>query len=233
MQSLRTWFGGSATDTEPPASVLAEWNAYSATPSSSRATDRLLTSAEEGAAGVTKFVTEAVGVFNTRVSGAARDVTTTVQSVQFIPSAAQWTYFAVFAGTGVLFLLASLFVFLPLIILSPSKFALTFSLGSGLILASLGALKGWRQMAGHMTAKERLPFTAAYLGSLVGTIYAAVVMHSYVFSIIFCVTQIITLLYYLASYFPGGATGVQYLVGGMGKGVFSLGAAAARSAFSR
>lgn len=45
--------------------------------------------------------------------------------------------------------------------------------------------------------------------------------------------QIITLLYYLASYFPGGATGVQYLVGGMGKGVFSLGAAAARSAFSR
>ncbi len=82
MQSLRTWFGGSATDTEPPASVLAEWNAYSATPSSSRATDRLLTSAEEGAAGVTKFVTEAVGVFNTRVSGAARDVTTTVQSVQ-------------------------------------------------------------------------------------------------------------------------------------------------------
>uniref|UniRef100_A0A1D2AH93 Vesicle transport protein n=1 Tax=Auxenochlorella protothecoides TaxID=3075 RepID=A0A1D2AH93_AUXPR len=233
MQSLRTWFGGSATDTEPPASVLAEWNAYSATPSSSRATDRLLTSAEEGAAGVTKFVTEAVGVFNTRVSGAARDVTTTVQSVQFIPSAAQWTYFAVFAGTGVMFLLASLFVFLPLIILSPSKFALTFSLGSGLILASLGALKGWRQMAGHMTAKERLPFTAAYLGSLVGTIYAAVVMHSYVFSIIFCVTQIITLLYYLASYFPGGATGVQYLVGGMGKGVFSLGAAAARSAFSR
>lgn len=68
-----------------------------------------------------------------------------------------------FAGTGVMFLLASLFVFLPLIILSPSKFALTFSLGSGLILASLGALKGWRQMAGHMTAKERLPFTAGVL----------------------------------------------------------------------
>lgn len=107
-----------------------------------------------------------------------------------MPSATQWTYFAVLAGTGVLFLMASIFVFLPLLILSPSKFALTFSLGSGLILSSLGALKGWRTMGAHMLSRDRLPFTAAYVGSLLGTIYAAIFMHSYLFSLLFCVAQV-------------------------------------------
>ena len=107
-----------------------------------------------------------------------------------MPSATQWTYFAVLAGTGVLFLMASIFVFLPLLILSPSKFALTFSLGSGLILSSLGALKGWRTMGAHMLSRDRLPFTAAYVGSLFGTIYAAIFMHSYLFSLLFCVAQV-------------------------------------------
>lgn len=82
MQAVRGWFGGTAQDIEPPASVLAEWNAYSEAPGGARATDRLLSSAEEGAAGMTKLVTQAVGVFNTHVSGAAQNVTTTVQSVQ-------------------------------------------------------------------------------------------------------------------------------------------------------
>lgn len=83
MQSLRTWFSGSATDTEPPSSVLAEWNAYSGAPGTgTRQTDRLLASAEEGAAGVTRFMTEAVGVLSTNVAGVATGVSTTVQRVQ-------------------------------------------------------------------------------------------------------------------------------------------------------
>ena len=77
-----------------------------------------------------------------------------------MPGTTQWVYFAALAGTGVLFLLLAFFIFLPMIILAPSKFAITFSLGSALIIASLGALKGWREMFGHMASKERLPFTA-------------------------------------------------------------------------
>lgn len=51
--------------------------------------------------------------------------------------------------------------------------------------------------------------------------------------IITIAAQVITLLYYLASYFPGGAAGVRYIVSGMGQGAFSLGGAAARAMFSR
>ena len=114
---------------------------------------------------------------------------------------------------GVLFLAMSFFLFLPVIILAPAKFAMTFSIGSGalgspletaaashlcrrsmchvclpstlrsvplthlptwppprlparhaaLVIASLGALRGWRTMFGHLLSKDRLPFTAGAL----------------------------------------------------------------------
>lgn len=85
MQAIQSWFGQSAPDIEPTTSVLAEWNKYSGGApgtASTSAQTRLLSSAEEGAAGVTKFVTEAVGVMGARASGAASAVTTQVQSIQ-------------------------------------------------------------------------------------------------------------------------------------------------------
>lgn len=77
-----------------------------------------------------------------------------------VPGTSQYVYFAAFAGVGVFLLLLSFFVFLPIIILRPSKFAITFSLGSALILLSLGFLRGWKAMFGHLSSKERLPPTA-------------------------------------------------------------------------
>lgn len=77
-----------------------------------------------------------------------------------MPSGTQLVYFGAILGSGVLFLLLAIFVFLPVLIIAPSKFALTFSLGSGLVLASVGALRGWKQQAQHMISRERLPFTA-------------------------------------------------------------------------
>lgn len=50
---------------------------------------------------------------------------------RFIPSATQFTYFACLLGGGLVFLSLSFFVFLPIIIIAPSKFALTFTLGEG------------------------------------------------------------------------------------------------------
>jgi len=120
-----------------------------------------------------------------------------------------------------------------MIILVPSKFAITFSLGSALILASLGALKGWQQMFGHMASKERLPFTAGYIGSLVATLYSSIVLHSYIFSLVSCVAQLATLVIYVASFFPGGASGAQYVFGTVGRGTLSLGGAMLRSVLSK
>jgi hypothetical protein len=151
------------------------------------------------------------------------------QTPRSVPGTTQWVYFAALAGTGSLFLLLAFFVFLPMIILSPSKFAITFSLGSTCIIASLGALRGWRQMARAVVAKDRLPFTAAYVASLIATLYASLVMHSYLMSLLSCVAQIGALLYYLLSFFPGGTSGLSTV----SSGALSLGGAAVRGIFGR
>ena len=83
-------------------------------------------------------------------------------------------------------------------------------------------------MFGHMFSKERLPFTAAYLGSLFATLYCSIIMKSYVFSLVSCICQVVTLVYYVASFFPGGASGAQYVFGTVGRGTLSLGGAVLR-----
>jgi len=44
-----------------------------------------------------------------------------------------------------------------------------------------------------------------------GTLYAAMVMHSYVLSIICSGIQMFALLYYILSYFPGGTAGMKLI----------------------
>jgi hypothetical protein len=231
MQAIQTWFSGTAPDNEPEPkqpSLVSDWNNYSSesTPlKTSNQSDQGLSFAEEGTRSVSGYLAGVLTTVSSTVTGAS-------SSLSNIPNTTQWTYFAALFGTGILFLILAFTIFLPMLILSPSKFALTFSVGSGLILASLGALKGWQQMFGHMASRERLPFTGAYIGSLLGTLYSSLMMHSYLLSILFCIAQVITLVYYVASYFPGGAQGAQMMFGTMGKGALSVGGAALRGVFS-
>ena len=44
--------------------------------------------------------------------------------------------------------------------------------------------------------------------------------------------QLVTLVYYVASYYPGGASGAQSVIGFAGRGALSLGSAAVRASFS-
>jgi hypothetical protein len=203
MQSLQNWLGGGAPDREPApggGSVLSDWKQYSggagsaaAAPSANQG-DRLL-AAEEGTAGtsagaaasVKSLASSVVGLVSGAASSAAAAASGATSS---IPTSTQWTYFAFFLGAGVLFLAMAFFIFLPMIILAPAKFAMTFSIGSALCICSLGALKGWKNMFGHLLSKERLPFAGAYFGSLLATLYVSFVMHSYVFSLLFCVAQV-------------------------------------------
>ena len=117
-----------------------------------------------------------------------------------------------FLAASALFLFLAFFLFLPTIILSPSKFALSFTLGSVCLMASFSALRGWRQQLAHMTTPERLPFSVGYVASILATLYAALFMHSYILSLFCSGLQVIALLYYSASYFPGGTTGVKFIL---------------------
>eukprot|EP00889_Picochlorum_renovo_P001562 jgi/Picre1/28592/NNA_003994.t1 len=128
MASFSGWFSGkTAPDKEPPAetaSVLSDWKSYQSKDAiKSSVSGKLLLSAEEGTASMKKLATDAVS----SVSAASTSV---VEGVQTVPGTTQYVYFAAFAGVGVFLLLLAFFIFLPMIILRPSKFAITFSLGS-------------------------------------------------------------------------------------------------------
>jgi len=77
-----------------------------------------------------------------------------------LPSGQQMVYFFSFLGGGVLFLFMAFFIGLPTLLLSPSKFALFFTLGCCFVMSGFAALKGWRSQMSHMLQRERLPFSA-------------------------------------------------------------------------
>lgn len=63
--------------------------------------------------------------------------------------------------------------------LFPAKFALPFTLGSACNMGAVASLRGYRAQAAHMLSKERLPFSTVYVGSMLATLWAALVAHSY------------------------------------------------------
>ena len=76
-----------------------------------------------------------------------------------MPSANQLVYFATLLASGIAFLIMAFTVFLPVVILAPSKFAVCFTAGSSLILSAFAALRGWRNQLEHMLTSDRIFFT--------------------------------------------------------------------------
>jgi hypothetical protein len=62
----------------------------------------------------------------------------------------------------------------------------------------------------HLFSRDRLPFTAAYFGTLFATLYFALHVQSTPFTVLCAVGQIVALLWFLISYIPGGQTGLQF-----------------------
>lgn len=117
-------------------------------------------------------------------------------------------------GFITLLLLGSLFislalVFLPMVLLKARKFAILYTMGSLCLLISFSMLWGPRNHIRHLLSGERLIFTTVYFGTMFATLYAAMGMKSWLFSIIFTVIQILSLVWYLISYIPGGQTGMK------------------------
>ncbi|XP_058112864.1 protein transport protein SFT2-like isoform X2 [Magnolia sinica] len=128
-----------------------------------------------------------------------------------VPSAKSLMYFGLFLAAGIFFIFIAFTMFLPVMVLMPQKFALCFTVGCAFIVGSFFALKGSKNQLLHMFSRERLPFTVGFIGSMVGTIYVSMVLHSYVLSVFFSVLQVLALSYYAISYFPGGSAGLKFL----------------------
>jgi len=94
--------------------------------------------------------------------------------------------------------------FLPLLPIQPQKFALLFSLGSMTMLGSVAFLKGPAAFLGAMAQRDKIPFSVAYGVGLLGSFWATLIARSYLFTAIFVFAQVVGLLYFLASFVPGG-----------------------------
>ena len=90
---------------------------------------------------------------------------------------------------GALFLLIS-FMLLPAIVLSPQKFSMFFTLGSVFLLVGFAFMKGPYKYAKNLFAKERLLFSVAYLASIIFTIYASIIVGSYLMTILASALQV-------------------------------------------
>jgi hypothetical protein len=198
---------------------LSAWNSYAARqqqPSeaaSHGAPGRDLESGvPESLAPLLKSANSSIASAFTSVTNKVRELPANVQSAaSFVPSRQALTAFFIMIAAGSFFIFMAFFMFLPVIVLVPQKFAISFTIGSIFIVGSFFALKGPKAQFYHMISKERWPFTAGFIGSMAATIYVSVVLHSYILSVVFAVIQVLALLYYLMSYFPGGTAGMQFL----------------------
>ena len=80
-----------------------------------------------------------------------------------MPNTMNFTWFLALLGAGLLFSILAFSLFLPIIILAPSKFAICFTIGSALIMSAFVSLRGWKGQLAHMFSTERLPFTVGEL----------------------------------------------------------------------
>ncbi|KAL3460734.1 Got1/Sft2-like family-domain-containing protein [Aspergillus heterothallicus] len=118
-------------------------------------------------------------------------------------------FFACNLGAAVCFVIC--FFLFPVLSFKPRKFAILWSVGSLLFLLSWAVLMGPMIYAKHLVSGPRLPFTAAYFGSIAMTLYFAVGLHSTFLTLISSIFQLAALLWYVVSYFPMGSTGLQFM----------------------
>ncbi|KAJ6848063.1 protein transport protein SFT2 [Iris pallida] len=214
MQTAQAWFSGgpsgSSADPLKPtsSSLLADWNSYAASRSEEDADTGLGFDIESAVRSANDRVTGTFGI----VSKGVRELPGSLQSAtSSVPSGKSLLYFGLLLASGVFFIFIAFTMFLPVMVLMPQKFAICFTLGCAFIIGSFFALKGPKNQLAHMSSKERLPFTLGFVGSMVGTIYVSMVLHSYLLSVLFSVIQVLSLSYYAVSYFPGGSAGLKFL----------------------
>jgi Got1/Sft2-like family len=130
--------------------------------------------------------------------------------------------FRVFCGlllVSALFFALAFFVGLPLMAIRPQKFALSFTCGSLTFMASFAILRGPAEHLSSMLHRDRLAFTGIYLASMLVTLYCTFShggASGYVLVLSASAIQLISLLWYLISFLPGGAAGLKYVLAVVG-----------------
>ncbi|XP_076910396.1 uncharacterized protein LOC143568022 [Bidens hawaiensis] len=142
-KTAQAWFTGGPSQnnhgSSQPPSLLADWNAYAA---SSQSQD--LDSSGLGfdiEAAVRTANDKVSGTFNV-VSKGVRDIPGNFQSATSnVPTGKSIVTFGMLLAVGVFLVFIAVTVFLPVMVIVPQKFAICFTIGCALIIASFFALK--------------------------------------------------------------------------------------------
>ena len=114
-----------------------------------------------------------------------------------------------FFGIG---LITIAFFLLPYFVLAPQKVSMLINLGSISILCSFGFLKGfYNYFVVELLCGPRKLYAIGYILSIVLSMYASVIKKSYIATIITLAFEVVFLLYFICSSFPGGRTGLTYM----------------------
>ncbi|KYN94660.1 protein transport protein SFT2, putative [Plasmodium reichenowi] len=109
--------------------------------------------------------------------------------------------FCILFGISVLFMILSFFT-LPMIVITPRQFGFFFTVSSICFVSSLAFLKGFSNLYHHLMEKQRLPFTTAYILSLVSTLYFTLINPLYLLALITSVIQMLALISFLVEQEP-------------------------------
>ncbi|KID86296.1 syntaxin [Metarhizium guizhouense ARSEF 977] len=123
----------------------------------------------------------------------------------------RWDRLLVFAACNVAALACFVicFTLFPIMATRPRKFVTLWTVGSVLFLASFAAVMGPMNYVFHLLSAPRLPFTAAYFGSIAMTLVFSLKLHSTILTLFSALVQLACLVWYLVSYFPMGSTGLR------------------------
>jgi len=123
----------------------------------------------------------------------------------------RWDRLLIFGGCniGALACFVLCFALWPIMMAKPRKFAILWSLGSALFLASWAAMMGPLNYFQHLISTPRLPFTATYFGSIALTLYFSLGLENTILTLISALIQLACLIWYLISYFPMGSSGLR------------------------
>ena len=120
--------------------------------------------------------------------------------------------FGVVFITGMIIIMLSLF-FLPLILISPKKFALLFALGTFVSLSSFIFYYGTIQFFELLFNKDRIWFTLVYLTGFFGCIFfPAFFDKNYFIILAFSGLEMISTLFFILTFLPGGYSSIRMFI---------------------
>ncbi|KAJ2773799.1 protein transport protein sft2 [Coemansia nantahalensis] len=203
MSSLRDALGGLKTSSSGASNY-----ALPASPAGPGESSGFFSSLRDGASSLASTTGSTLSGFVGGSSGDANDLGTDQGEWFGLTLMQRWVGFG---GCAVLALFCFLMAVmsLPMMVLSPQKFATAFSLGGLATIAGIALLRGPRAHTRHLLSRDRMLFTASYFGSVFSTLFFSAIAHSYLGTLLSVIVQIVALLWYVVSYFPGGTAGLQ------------------------